>query len=349
MLWGHQTTWRDEVQLWNWKTGVLLRVRSRDMLSPFIHGTDGVVAHSKRFGSISQSWLLDSHHLLVAYEYSLRIYLVNSSSEKLPEDWELEPPKVGEDRSYICSLQMPPIGEVEGKWTHAFISTCKVQPATPTLFDDVDMAFVHNPNHTILAVSCQASRRSKALHHARAVDEHFLLFVPISIILAAVQRAGDVSSDMGSAVQGGIEVPWHDWGPSGTRFLQLRHPLWMFQVSGSRAVVLGDKENDRYLQDVYLDVFVFEVHTGANLDADLSAHPDLEIACGWDDVVRSMFIKSPGPRRFDGQDSALKEIVHTSLPFKITRKTVYIGTKDRCRGLVMTEDAVALVVRFVLL
>ena len=151
-----------------------------------------------------------------------------------------------------------------------------------------------------------------------------------------------MSSCIDNVVEGGVEVAWHDWGPSGTRLLQYKHtPLWPARVSGSRVAVLCDAAG----WDAEEVLFVFDVHPSVNLGADLAAPHDPANLGGWDDVTRSKFIESPGPRNADRKDSVLKEVVHTSFPCKVTHRKLRKGRQGWCSGLILTEDALALVVR----
>ena len=176
--------------------------------------------------------------------------------------------------------------------------------------------------------------------------EYFLLLLPLSTILAAAQRAPHNGLSTTNSGKSGVEVPWHDWGPSGARFLQLKRSVWTARVSGSRAVVLCNKEHPQDADIIDVDVYVFELHPNVNLDPSANNAP--ATSSGWDDVVRSVFIESPGPRSPDGNDSFLKEVVHTSFPLKITHTKVHVGNGSCC-GVILTEDALALMVCVMLL
>ena len=171
--------------------------------------------------------------------------------------------------------------------------------------------------------------------------EYFLLLLPLSTILAAAQRAPHNGLSTTNSGKSGVEVPWHDWGPSGARFLQLKRSVRAADVSGSRAAVLCSREHPQGADIIDVDVYVFELHPNVNLDP--AAHNASAASSGWDDVAHSMFIESPGPRSPDGNDSFLKEVVHTSFPMKITHRKVRVGNGSCC-GVILTEDALALMV-----
>ena len=116
---------------------------------------------------------------------------------------------------------MPPVGNVEGKVTHPEISACDIQP-TSAQYEDTDTVFVQIPHHAVLAVSYTISRGSR---YRPEYYEHFLLLAPLSTILATAERACEMSSCVDNVVEGGVDVAWHDWGPSGTRLCNISTPL----------------------------------------------------------------------------------------------------------------------------
>ena len=116
----------------------------------------------------------------------------------------------------------------------------------------------------------------------------------------------------------------------------------------SRAAVLCHRRDPYYRDEVYIDVYVVDAHPNVNLDTELTTHNDPVTSDELDGAVRYMFNESPGPRGPDGSYSLLKEVVHTLLPFRITHREVHVGD-SYCCGLILTEDALALVVRVTLL
>ncbi|KAH9946940.1 hypothetical protein B0H21DRAFT_822298 [Amylocystis lapponica] len=186
------------LQVWNWKTGILIWEMRTDPGEPFIE----------------EPFLLSFHFyndslVIVAYRRRLAVYSVDMHATSLTE---------ATCESYVLSLDLFPMHEDTevlsvGLYPEACFSGAEVDPQAP---------FEYSAVHSLFVVIVEMA--------TVAVRGDFMMHVPARTIRdCLIQVRADPSAR---------KVPWHEWGPHGTRTMQVPgEPDWCcFDVQGSRAM-----------------------------------------------------------------------------------------------------------------
>ncbi|OSD01323.1 hypothetical protein PYCCODRAFT_1436557 [Trametes coccinea BRFM310] len=279
-----------EMMVVNWKTGTIVW---------HMHSTS-----DQQFLTLQ---ILTSTHLVViddSDKFSLRIYAFDpSASDNAP---------LATDSDCIYALALPTRSHrVDDHWLRVAFEP---QPQ----FANDHPLFSHDPNLSLLALTIMLGLSDTDFPSGLAHDgDCFLLLIPLETLL----RFDTADTEL---LRGRI-IPWEDWGPKGTKMLQIwEHVTQDVSVFGSRVALPNWREIvEGKLQCL---VTVYEVHKLANevmptssdaADATRGQRADHERDAR---AAASKLVVTDDDWITDSL--AWKDPIHTTYPFRKTFRTI---------------------------
>ncbi|KAI1798374.1 hypothetical protein LXA43DRAFT_980115 [Ganoderma leucocontextum] len=259
--------------------------------------------------------LLDSSHLLLLFptEHEFRIISMDQCRQEARED--IQPTA---DR-FLCALKLPPMR----RGAQLVLAKSSIELNIPAASPDARPPFAPDPSASVVVFQFGALE-TKTFPHT----ETFLLIIPLSTVFSQCRS---------STLSPQAVVPWADWGPHGTRILNLEPigcPIWISALGSKCGLVFPAQPPEGVVDtpDVYTDVFLLDFHPTAAL----WPSPGDQGKCSSRRFV--------GARDIGREVAFLSQDVFTTLPFRMTYRDVVAKDPYWPINFCMTEDGFYFVV-----